>query len=337
MAEALGFSAPLLAGALRRASGHAVPGAALSLPNDTRDGRLPRVVRRALRAARAHEHGRGHAGKERRALRRDGRYEDVRGRQRGRGDRRHAEAGGSDLRPGARPEHHATPLERLPQPLAASGGACPGGRRESLGCRHRARGSCRARDDPVGKRHRPDPCVGRDPARAGRSARALLRRLTRADDGHAARAQDASARQARRCAAAAVPEEGSARRGSRARLCAYRRRAGRPAGARRRPRPRRSERDLVHRLPSRLHLDQDPARAGRGRLSRPVPRRRRLGARPLLRGDAVPALVRVDAHLGREQRCRARRKAPRFAILRGTRSGGLEGSRRTFAEKRAAS
>ena len=32
-----------------------------------------------------------------------------------------------------------------------------------------------------------------------------------------------------------------------------------------------------------------------------VPRRRRLGARPVLRGDAVPALVRVDAHRGREQ------------------------------------
>ena len=75
-----------------------------------------------------------------------------------------------------------------------------------------------------------------------RPARALLRRLTRADGRHAARSQDASAHQARRCATAAVPEEGSARRWSRARLCAYRRRAGRPAGARRRPRPRRSER-----------------------------------------------------------------------------------------------
>ena len=263
MAEALGLAAPLLAGALRRASGDAIPGAARILSHDARDGRLPRVVRRALRAPRPHEHGRGDIDEERRALRGDGRCEDVRGRQRGRGDRRHAEAGGPDLRPGARPAHHATPLERLPQPLAASGGACPGGRRESLGCRHRPRGSCRARDDPVGKRHRPDSRVGRDPARAGGLPRALLRRLTRADGRHAAGSQDASAHQARRWAAAPVPEEGSARRWSRARLCAYRRRAGRPAGARRRPRPRRTERDLVHRLLSRLHVDQDPARAGR--------------------------------------------------------------------------
>ena len=122
-----------------------------------------------------------------------------------------------DLRTGARPAHHATPLERLPQPLAATGGACLGGRREPLGSRHRLRGGCRARDDPVGKRHRPDPCVGRDSARAARLPRSVLRRLARADDGHAARPQDASAHPARRCAAAAVPEEGSARRWSRAR------------------------------------------------------------------------------------------------------------------------
>ena len=62
-----------------------------------------------------------------------------------------------------------------------------------------------------------------------------------------------------------------------------------------------------------LHVDQDPPRAGRGRLPRPVPRRRRLRPRPLLRGDAVPALLRVDAHRRSEQRRRARREAPRVA------------------------
>ena len=39
---------------------------------------------------------------------------------------------------------------------------------------------------------------------------------------------------------------------------------GRPSRARRRPRPRRDERDLVHRVPPGLRLDQDPgARGGR--------------------------------------------------------------------------
>ena len=70
---------------------------------------------------------------------------------------------GSNLRPGARPAHHATPLERLPQPLAASGGARPGGRRESLGCRHRPRGSSPSTRTILSRRgHGPDSRVGRD-------------------------------------------------------------------------------------------------------------------------------------------------------------------------------
>ena len=49
LAEALGFAAAVLAGALRRAARDAVPGAADIVPDDGRDGRLPRGLRRALR------------------------------------------------------------------------------------------------------------------------------------------------------------------------------------------------------------------------------------------------------------------------------------------------
>src|SRR5262249_53364936 len=41
--------------------------------------------------------------------------------------------------------------------------------------------------------------------------------------------------------------------------------------------------------------DPRPLRTGRRRLSGAVPRRRRVVTRPVLRGAAVPALVRVDA------------------------------------------
>ena len=51
VAQALGLAAPVHAGALRRARRDAVPGAARLVPDQGRDGRLPRGLRRALRAA----------------------------------------------------------------------------------------------------------------------------------------------------------------------------------------------------------------------------------------------------------------------------------------------
>ena len=75
-----------------------------------------------------------------------------------------------------------------------------------------------------------------------------------------------------------------------------------------RTRPRRPERRLVHRIPSGLRLDPAPARDRRRRLSGAVPRCEH-HARSLLRGPAVPALVRLDADRRRGARRRARRGA----------------------------
>ena len=250
-----------------------------SFPDDTRDGRLPRGVRGALRATRPHRHGRGHADEGGRTLRRDGRC-DRRSRQTTWSWRRAScRSRGSDLRRrsstrASRNSTRATTATSRSFRRGLSWWSARATRAPTSPTRQlpSTRRSCREETQARSLRR------SRPGAGGCRLPRALLRRLARADDGHAARSQDAPAHQARRCAAPAVPEEGSARRGSRARLCAYRRRAGRPAGARRRPRPRRPERGLVHRLPSRLHVDQDPARAGRGRLSRsstaaPSPRR----------------------------------------------------------------
>ena len=85
---------------------------------------------------------------------------------------------------------------------------------------------------------------------------------------------------------------------------------GRAAGTRRRTRSRRPERRLVHRLPPRLQLDPAPARDRRGRLSGAVPGCEH-DARCLLRGPAVPPLVRLDADRRRGTGRRARRGADR--------------------------
>src|SRR5512133_2299436 len=48
VAQALGLAAALLAGVSRRAAGDAVPRAAVDVPDEGRDGRLPRGIRDAL-------------------------------------------------------------------------------------------------------------------------------------------------------------------------------------------------------------------------------------------------------------------------------------------------
>ena len=90
----------------------------------------------------------------------------------------------------------------------------------------------------------------------------------------------------------------------------HRRRAGRPAGAGRRPGARRDERRVVHRLPAGLLLDR-PADHRRRRLAAGAARRRGRRAGPLLRRAGVPVRVLLDAGRRRRPGRRVRREAPR--------------------------
>ena len=94
---------------------------------------------------------------------------------------------------------------------------------------------------------------------------------------------------------------------------ADRRRAGRPAGARRRPRPRRPERGLVHRLPSGLLVDQDPVRGGED--GYPVQYRGAVDSAPGLYFVGLLFLHSFASMLiaGSGQRCRAGGEAHRVA------------------------
>ena len=89
------------------------------------------------------------------------------------------------------------------------------------------------------------------------------------------------------------------------------RRAGRPAGAGRRPRPRRDERRVVHRLQAGLLLDR-PADHRRRRLADGAARRRGRGARALLRRPGLPVRVLLDAGRRRRPGRRVRREAARL-------------------------
>ena len=75
----------------------------------------------------------------------------------------------------------------------------------------------------------------------------------------------------------------------------------RDARAGRRPRPRRAERRLVHRVPARPLVDRRAVLEGRRRIPRAVPRCRRLRSRALLRRSALPPLLHVDAGGRNEQ------------------------------------
>ena len=153
------------------------------------------------------------------------------------------------------------------------------------------------RDDSLRGRHRADPCRRRHAPGAHGLPPARLRGQAHPHDGHAAGAEDAAARPSRRGTAAALPAEGSPRRGGRANARAHGRRGGRPARARGRSRARRPERRLVHRVPAGLLVDRGSVRDGRRRVPGAVPRRRPLCAGALLRRAALPALVHVDARL----------------------------------------
>ena len=110
----------------------------------------------------------------------------------------------------------------------------------------------------------------------------------------------------RRRPAAPLPQEGAACRGSRARRRAHRRRRPRLAGAH--DGRVLDVRNVVWCTGFRPDFSwiRVPDRVRRRRLSGAVPGRRRLVTRPLLRGAAVPALVRVDAHHGQRKGFRAR-------------------------------
>ena len=167
----------------------------------------------------------------------------------------------AELRAGARPSNHAASLQRLPQPVAAAGGRRPRRRRKPLRRGHRIRGGRQARGDPLGTGYGSDPGVGRDAARARRLPSVVLRRLARLTwtRRSAARCDRTSGTAVRR--SCATERRTCAPRG-RARSCPDGGRPGRPAGARGRPRPRRSERDLVHRVSPRLFVDRRPVRDG---------------------------------------------------------------------------
>ena len=145
---------------------------------------------------------------------------------------------------------------RLPEPVAAPGGAGARRRREPLGLRHRVRGRVEARRRPLGPGHRTASRADREPPRTRCLFRgALLRRHACPDRRHASGKKDAHAHPARRRAAPPLPAEESASSRRRARARADCRRRGRAAGARRRARTRGQERRLVHRVPAGLLLD----------------------------------------------------------------------------------
>ena len=96
----------------------------------------------------------------------------VRGRQRGRGDRRVPEPQDPFLRARAGSGHRAAALQRVPEAFAAPGGRHSRGRRRELGSRDRARSVSRAPCAALGERH--GPGAGRAPV-AGRIGCSLPR------------------------------------------------------------------------------------------------------------------------------------------------------------------
>ena len=266
------------------------------IPDEGRDGRLPRGVRDALRAPGAQRRGGRGADEGGRPLRRDRRRPALRGRQRRRRHRRLPEAVHARVRGRARPEHHPASLQRLPQPVAAAGRAGARRRREPLGLGHRLRGIGVTRRRSL---RAPTPGRFRCRSRAGADA------SDSACSCSSARTSSTSTRRwAERCARTSGTAAG--------RCSATARRSCSRAGVERvLARTVGVERGLPVLDDGRV-LDvrnvvwctgfrpdfswiRVPVRDRRRRLSGAVPRRRRLVTRPLLRGAAVPALVRVDA------------------------------------------
>ena len=169
VAQALAFASAVLAGELRRASGHGVSGPGPLLSDRSRDGRLPRVLRRAVRATRPIRDHRRRAGEERRRIHRDRRRSSARRGQRGRRDgcvpARAPDR--SRVRVRARSRDSAAPLRRLPRPGATAARAGARGRRGALGRRHRVRGCARGLPDgSLRTGYRPDSGPPREPTDA---------------------------------------------------------------------------------------------------------------------------------------------------------------------------
>ena len=132
------------------------PAPRTDVPDEGRDGRLPRGVRGALRASGPQRRGRRGADEGERPIRRAGRQRALRGRQRRRRHRRLQEAVHARVRGRARSEHHPASLQRLPQPVAAAGRA---------GARRRRRAT-RARTSPTRhRRHTTSSSRARTPGR----------------------------------------------------------------------------------------------------------------------------------------------------------------------------
>ena len=150
----LGFAAAVHAGAFRGARRHALPGAAARVPDQGRDGGLPRGVRRAGSRCRCARHARRPAvapgtpipGRRRRPA--------IRGRS---GGRRHGQlpaAAGAGLRRRSRSRHPAAAFVRLPPSGAAPGRprAARGGRQLGRGDRAWRRRAATARGWPAATR-----------------------------------------------------------------------------------------------------------------------------------------------------------------------------------------
>ena len=184
---------------------------------------------------------------------------------------------------------------------------------------------------PLGQRHRATAGPDREPAWPVPVPRPLLRRHARPDRRHAARPQDAFAHPARRRAAPPLQAKGSSRCRRRAGARANGWGRSRSARARRRASPRRQERRLVHRLPSRLLLDQrsrsSSARTAT-RCSTEAPSRRRRactwsGCPSCTRSRRCSSEAQAEtpnASCRRSSRSRPRRRHQRPADVRSRRS-----------------
>ena len=120
VAEALGLTPAVHACEVRRPARIQISGAALVVPYKGRDGRLPRGLRREVRARGSNRREDRPALQGGRLLRHDLGRAAVRGRQRDRRDRRGADAPHSRLRDRARSEDFPNPLGRVPLAGAAA-------------------------------------------------------------------------------------------------------------------------------------------------------------------------------------------------------------------------
>ncbi len=281
LAHALGFAAVVHACEVRRTAGYALSRAGLVLPDEGRDGGLPRGVCRAVRSSGPHRRRRGANLARRRSVRRGRGRPALRGRQRRRRVGRAPDSEGAQLRAGARCAHRADAFERVPEP-----GATARGRRARRGPRQLGRRDClRALADACGLAR--GEARGSDP-RSPRKLRGAVRisgvpvsRPPRADEGDADRAQGRPEARRGRDAADQGEVEGPRSRRSRERRKGHRR-ARRNARAGGRSRPRRGEPHLVHRLRPPFLVDRPPG-FRRGRRAAARARRRRVAAGLLLR------------------------------------------------------